>query len=168
MSFCPYCFSLRTGCNTVHCHIGAPLSLVAEGVPRYCSIPPSLPSAFCSPPVCSPASQHSTVHISPLVVAATNTSVFSLSSLLQFLFSINQPFIINHGRRSTNLTPVFYSLSSGGEDFCLRKQISVPPQWFGFPFGITIYLTREIPFMSILQNAAAAEEGEWFPESVMF
>lgn len=46
-----------------------------------------------------------------------------------------------------------------GERFLVLAELLVSRR---FPFGITIHHTREIPFMSILQNAAAAEEGELY------
>lgn len=89
-----------------------------------------------------------------LVVAAANSQVS-----FSFRLRTNRPFTINHGRRSRNLTPIFPSPSLGGEGFLVLTELLVSRR---FPFGITIHHTREIPFMSILQNAAAAEEGELY------
>lgn len=90
----------------------------------------------------------------PLVVAGANSQVS-----FSFMLRINRPFTIYHGRRSRNLTPIFSSPSPGGEGFLVLAELFVSRR---FPFGITIHHTREIPFMSILQNAAAAEEGELY------
>lgn len=90
----------------------------------------------------------------PLVVAGANSQVS-----FGFLLRTNRPFTIYHGRRSRNLTPIFSSPSPGGEGFLVLAELFLSRR---FPFGITIHHTREIPFMSILQNAAAAEEGELY------
>lgn len=128
----------------------ASLSLRVEGVLRSC--PSVFPSCCCRAALCP----HNTVtaHGRP---TRSGRSKHQVS--FSFLLRTNRPFTIYHGRRSRNLTPIFSSPSTGGEGFLFLAKLFVSRR---FPFGITIHHTGEIPFMSILQNAAATEEGELY------
>lgn len=77
-------------------------------------------------PLCSLPSQH---RQSTRQTSSSGSS--KQPSVFQFQLCINQPFIINHGRRSRNLTPIFPPLSSGGEGFLVLGKILVPRR---FPF----------------------------------